>query len=260
MIKTLWHNRGQLPFAWRILREGVCDGCALGTTGMRDFTMKGVHLCTMRLNLLQLNTMGALDYHLLEDIEALKSKSSAELRALGRLPYPMARQRGDIGFRRLTWDAALDLLADRICDTDPHRLAFYFTSRGITNEVYFVAQKVARFLGTNNVDNSSRVCHAPSTTALKQTLGVPASTCSYSDWIGTDLLVLIGSDIPNNQPVTTKYIYYAKQQGTNVVVINSTKSPAWSATGCPLSWRALFSVPSSPIASSSSTQEVISPL
>ncbi len=128
----------------------------------------------------------------------------------------MVRQRGDKGFRRISWDAALDLLANRIRDTDPHKLAFYLTSRGITNEVYFVAQKVARFPGTNNVDNSSRVCHAPSTTALKQTLGVPASTCSYSDWIGTDLLVLIGSDIPNNQPVTTKYIYYAKQQGTKL--------------------------------------------
>lgn len=48
-------------FAWRILADGVCDGCALGTTGMRDFTVPGVHLCTVRLNLLKLNMMGPLD-------------------------------------------------------------------------------------------------------------------------------------------------------------------------------------------------------
>ncbi len=88
ILKTVWQNRRQLPFAWRILRNGVCDGCALGTTGMRDFTMKGIHLCTVRLNLLQLNTMAALDHHLLEDVNVLKAKSSAELRSLGRLPYP----------------------------------------------------------------------------------------------------------------------------------------------------------------------------
>jgi len=108
---------------------------------------------------------------------------------------------------------------------DPHRIAFYLTSRGLTNEAYYVAQKAARFLGTNNIDNSSRICHAPSTVALKQALGVSASTCSYKDWIGTDLLVFFGSNTPNNQPVTTKYIYYAKKQGTRVAVINPFREP-----------------------------------
>ncbi|MEE8158111.1 MAG: FdhF/YdeP family oxidoreductase [Dehalococcoidia bacterium] len=225
MLKTVWQNKSQLPFAWRILQNGVCDGCALGTTGMRDFTMKGVHLCTVRLNLLQLNTMGGLDPDLLGDVAGLRSKTSAQLRELGRLPYPMVRRRGEPGFRRVSWDEALALLADRIRETDPHRMAFYLTSRGITNEVYYVAQKVARFLGTNNVDNSSRICHAPSTVALKDTLGVAASTCSYTDWIGTDLLILIGSDVPNNQPVTTKYMYYAKQKGTRILVVNPYREP-----------------------------------
>ena len=225
ILKTLWQNRDQLLFARRILRDGVCDGCALGTTGLRDFTMKGIHLCTVRLNLLRLNTMPALDVRVLENVEPLKKKSAAELRNLGRLPYPMMRKRDAKGFRRISWDEALDFIATCVRRTAPRRLAFYLTSRGITNEVYYVAQKVARFLGTNNVDNSARLCHAPSTVAMKQTLGVAASTCSYKDWIGSDLLVFIGSDVPNNQPVTTKYLYYAKQQGTKIVVINPFKEP-----------------------------------
>lgn len=225
ILKTVWENREQLPFAWRILNDGVCDGCALGTTGLRDFTMDGVHLCTVRLNLLRLNTMPALDVGLLEDVGHLRGMSSRQMRDLGRLPFPLVRRRSEKGFRRVPWDEAIDLVAARLREGDPSRLAFYLTSRGLTNEVYYVAQKVARFLGTNAVDNSSRVCHAPSTTALKQTLGVGASTCSYSDWIGTDLLVFIGSDVPNNQPVTTKYLYYAKQRGTRVAVINPMREP-----------------------------------
>ena len=35
MARVAWENRDQLPFAWRILRDGVCDGCALGTSGLR---------------------------------------------------------------------------------------------------------------------------------------------------------------------------------------------------------------------------------
>ena len=46
-------------------------------------------------------------------------------RGLGRLPYPLVRRKGDAGFRRLGWDEALDLLADRLRITDPERLAFY---------------------------------------------------------------------------------------------------------------------------------------
>jgi molybdopterin-dependent oxidoreductase alpha subunit len=225
IAKTIWRNKAELPFAWRILTRGVCDGCALGTTGLRDFTMDGIHLCMTRLELLRLNTMPELDVRLLKEADKLARMPGAELRELGRLPYPMIRLRGERGFTRVTWDEALDLVATRINQTDPRRIGFYLTSRGLTNETYYVTQKAARLLGTNNIDNSSRICHAPSTVALKQALGVAASTCSYKDWIGTDLVVLFGSNTPNNQPVTTKYIYHAKKLGTRVVVINPYREP-----------------------------------
>lgn len=225
MLRAAWHNRNALPPAWKILNDGVCDGCALGTAGPRDFTVDGVHLCTVRLNLLRLNTMKPLDPAVLADVDALRKLDGKALRHLSRLPHPMLRRRGDPGFRRIAWDEALDLIADRLQRTNPHRMGFYLTSRGLTNEVYYVAQKAARFIGTNNVDNAARVCHSPSTVAMKRALGVAASTCSYKDWIGTDLLIFIGSDAPNNQPVTTKYTYYAKQKGTKVVVVNLYREP-----------------------------------
>jgi predicted molibdopterin-dependent oxidoreductase YjgC len=40
------------------------------------------------------------------------------------------------------------------------------------------AQKAARFPGTNDMDNSARLCHAASTPAMNATLGCGASTCS----------------------------------------------------------------------------------
>ncbi len=225
MLKVAWRNRDELRYAWRILRNGVCDGCALGTTGMRDFTLEGTHLCMVRLNLMRLNTAPPMDIRVLENVQPLLAQNSAALRELGRLPYPMVRRAGEAGFRRINWNEAYALLAAKIRATTPERLAFYLTSRGLTNEVYYVAQKVARFLGTNNIDNSARICHAPSTVALKHMLGVPASTCSYSDWLGTDLLIFIGSDAPNNQPVTTKYMYYAKKHSTKIVVLNPYREP-----------------------------------
>jgi molybdopterin-dependent oxidoreductase alpha subunit len=225
MARIVWRNRDQLPYAWRILTRGVCDGCALGTTGVHDFTMEGVHLCMVRLELLRLNTMPAFKPQILADAYQLAQLSAAELRELGRIPYPLIRRRGERGFTRIAWDEAISIAAAGAARTAPDRLAFYLTSRGLTNESYYVAQKVARFLGTNNVDNSARICHAPSTVALKASIAAAASTCSYKDWIGSDLLVFFGSNTPNNQPVTTKYIYYARQQGTRVAVINPYREP-----------------------------------
>ena len=42
MARIWWDNRDQLEYATRILKDGVCDGCALGTTGIRDYTLEGV--------------------------------------------------------------------------------------------------------------------------------------------------------------------------------------------------------------------------
>src|SRR5678815_2253101 len=220
MVRVAWENRDQLSYAWKVLSLGVCDGCALGTTGFRDWTIDGVHLCMTRLNLLRLNTMPPLDPAVLADVTALAGRSNEALRALGRLPVPMRRRRGERGFQPIAWDEALGSVATRLRATRPERLAFYLTSRGLTNETYYVAQKVARFLGTNNVDNAARLCHSPSTGAMKDMLGTAASTCSYRDWLGTDLIVFLGSNPANDQPVAIKYLVRAKRLGTKVAMVN----------------------------------------
>ena len=102
---------------------------------------------------------------------------------------------------------------------------FLQTSRGMSNESYYAAQKAARAIGTNSIDNAARICHSPSTFALKEAVGVAATTCSYSDWIGTDLIVFVGSNVANNQPVTTKYLHLAKKAGTKVAVVNPYREP-----------------------------------
>jgi len=264
MAAVVWKNRDNLPYAWRVLYRGVCDGCALGVAGFHDWTIPGIHLCMTRLNLLRLNTMPELDVKLLEDVEQLSERLNAEgkggrvapraphstswppngargamrptstsgidfdnaqLRELGRLPFPMLREKGARGFRRISWDEALDRIAKRIRASNPRRIAFFLTSRGVTNEIYYMAQKAARFLGTNNVDNAARLCHAPSTAAMKHAVGVAATTCSYKDWYGTDLIVFFGANPANDQPVTTKYLHEAKELGTKIVMVNPYREP-----------------------------------
>lgn len=225
ILDAAWENRDSLGYAYRILRDGCCDGCSLGTTGLHDWTMKDLHLCWVRLQLLRLNTMPAMDWHRLEEVAQLRNMKGKALRKLGRLSVPMVRHRGDQGFRRVSWEEAVRLIAERLHVTDPHRIGWFLTARGLTNEAYYAHQKVARFIGTNHVDTSARICHAPSIAALKETVGCSATTCSYKDWIGTDLLIFVGANSANNQPVTLKYLYYAKKAGTKIFVVNPFVEP-----------------------------------
>src|SRR5262245_15834471 len=170
MARVAWRNRDNLPYAWKVLTRGVCDGCSLGVAGFHDWTIPGIHLCMTRLNLLRLNTMPALDPRILENISRLQSLNNVQLRDLVRLAYPMLRERAAPGFRRISWQDALQRISAKIRAIPPKRLAFFLTARGVTNEVYYMAQKVARVLGTNNVDNAARLCHAPSTAAMKHAI------------------------------------------------------------------------------------------
>ncbi len=226
MLRVLYDNRGRLGYALRILRHGVCDGCSLGPRGLRDDVLPGVHLCLSRLKLLRLNTMGPIPHELLADVARLRGLSNEALHQLGRVPYPLLRRRGERGFSRVSWQEALALTGERWRSADPDRVGVFLTSRGLTNETYYTAQKLARLAGTPHVDTCARLCHAASSVGLKETLGFAAPTLSLSDWLEAELIVIIGANLPNNQPVSTKYLRAARKRGARVVVINPFKEPA----------------------------------
>jgi molybdopterin-dependent oxidoreductase alpha subunit len=225
MAKVVWENRDALPYAYRVLNEGVCDGCALGTRGLRDWTLSGTHLCLSRLRLLRINTMPALDPERLREAARFAAASNRELRAAGRLPYPMRRQRGARGFERVSWETAYRDIGARLGRSDPDRIACYMTARGISNEVFFATQKAWRYLGSPHIDNAARLCHSPSTAAMKHVLGVAASTCSYKDWYGSERVIFFGSNPANDQPVAMKYLLEAKRLGTRVLSVNPFREP-----------------------------------
>src|ERR1044071_6073231 len=108
MARVVWTNRDNLGHAWKVLSQGVCDGCALGVAGLHDWTLDSVHLCMTRLHLLRLNTMPAIEDLFFDDVGAWRRLSNAQLRELGRLAFPMVRARGENRFRRISWDEALE--------------------------------------------------------------------------------------------------------------------------------------------------------
>jgi anaerobic selenocysteine-containing dehydrogenase len=175
---------------------------------------------------LRLNTQGPIPAARLARPDDLELLSNEQLHRLGRVPFPLIKKAGEHAFRRMSWDEATSTIAQHLKAADPDRVGFFLTSRGLTNETYYVTQKLARIAGTPHVDSCARLCHAASGVGLKQTIGWGAPTISLSDLIGADLVFVIGSNLANNQPVSTKYLRAARKAGSHVVVVNPFKEPA----------------------------------
>ena len=223
MAGTVWENKDNLSYAWKILKHGVCDGCSLGPRGLEDDVIEGTHLCMSRLKLLRNNTVGAFSEADVADMGHLRRMSNDELRKLGRVSFPMIYRPNERGFSRVSWEKALSLIGDRLKDIPASRQAYFASSKGITNETYYTFSKTARLMGTNNIDFCARLCHAATVTGLSKTIGVGAPTASLKDLIGTDLILLWGTNLANNQPVSVKYLHYAKKAGTRIVSINAVR-------------------------------------
>ncbi len=232
-VKAVWNNKHNLSYAYRILKHGSCDACCLGSEGMKDPSLGGTHSCRNRINQLKLNTQKELDPRKLTDAYNLSFLDPVELQNLGRLTDPMVREKGQPGFQKITWEEALQRISNRIKGSTPERVAFYLNSRGQSNEDYYVTQKVIRSFGTNNIDTSSRVDHFPSLEALGKTLHIHANDSSLGDWLGTELIVLFGSNLTKNQPALAKQLYRAKQQGAKIAIVNPYREPGLMRTWIP---------------------------
>ena len=68
-------------------------------------------------------------------------------------------------------------------------------------------------IGTNNIDNCSRVCHSPTSFALRKSLGLSGATGSFDDIDHADAIVLIGANPTEAHPVAGARIKQAALRG-----------------------------------------------
>jgi len=143
-----------------------------------------------------------------------------------RLVKPLLRK-GDT-FVEITWDEALDLIAEKFTTTKkefgPDALAFIASSK-CTNEESYLMQKLARaVIGTNNIDNCSRYCQTPATMGLQRTVKYGGDSGSISDIEMAGLVVVVGSNTSESHPVlATRVKRSHKHRGQRLIVADLRK-------------------------------------
>ena len=139
-----------------------------------------------------------------------------------RLTEPLVRENGHTV--TAPWDVAMDRavegLRSVVAEHGPDAVQF-FASSNCTNEENYVFQKLARVLGTNNVDNCARLCHASTVAAMGERLGAGAMTNTLDDLATTDCLLVIGANPAEQHPVAFRsYLLPAVQDGATLVHVD----------------------------------------
>jgi assimilatory nitrate reductase catalytic subunit len=140
-----------------------------------------------------------------------------------RLLHPQRRPaRGDAP-QALSWNAALDIAADRfhriIREHGPDAVGFYISGQLLTED-YYVFNKLAKgLIGTNNVDTNSRLCMSSAVAGYKLTLGADAPPACYEDLAQASALFIVGSNTAFAHPILFRRIEDARRANPALKII-----------------------------------------
>jgi formate dehydrogenase (NADP+) alpha subunit len=156
-----------------------------------------------------------------------------------RLTSPMLKRNGN--FEAVSWEEALGVVAEefkRIGETcGPNSLAVFGSSK-CTNEENYLLQRFARcVLGTNNIDNGSRLYNSASHVGLWETIGCRGTAGSIDDLEQSQVILVVGANPTSSAPLVGYAIKRAvKRKGAKLLLIN----PQWTKLA---SWAHLWLMP-----------------
>ncbi len=144
-----------------------------------------------------------------------------------RIRTPLIRS--DTGFNEISWQDALSLIVKKLRAIKEEYGAQAIGGIGsarATNEDNYMFQRMMRAaIGTNNIDNCARLCHAPAAAALKVALGISASTSSLTDLRHSEVILVTGSNTTEAHPVSALHIKWARTRGARLMVIDPRRIP-----------------------------------
>ncbi len=140
-----------------------------------------------------------------------------------RLTSPLVKMDGN--FQAVSWEQALDRVATEFKrikeEHGPDSLAILGSSK-CTNEENYLLQRLARgVLGTNNIDNGSRLYSSASRVGLGWSIGFPGTTNSLDELERSGVIMVIGANPVTSAPAVGYAIKRAvRYKGAKLLLID----------------------------------------
>ena len=147
-----------------------------------------------------------------------------------RLLHAYAKDPGSPGgFRTLAYDDAVRRTAaeiDRIQHAFGSDAFAILSGASLTTEKTYLMGKFAHMcLRTANIDYNGRLCMVSAGAGNKKAFGDDRAANPWSDILGSDVILVSGANIAECAPVTTNYVWEARERGAKVMVVDPRITP-----------------------------------
>ena len=147
-----------------------------------------------------------------------------------RLLHAYAKHPGSPGgFRTLAYDDAIRRTAaeiGRIQRAFGNDAFAILSGASLTTEKTYLMGKFAHMcLRTANIDYNGRLCMVSAGAGNKKAFGVDRAANPWSDILGSDVILVVGANIAECAPITTNYVWQAREQGAKIMVVDPRITP-----------------------------------
>jgi len=145
-----------------------------------------------------------------------------------RLMSPMKRVSGT-GFVPISWEEAFDTTIreiKRIQEKYGKDSVAVLSGVSLTNEKSYLMGKFARVgLQTKNLDYNGRLCMVSAGTGNKKAFGIDRAANYWEDILLADVILCAGTNVAECSPITTDYIWRARDRGAKLIMIDPRITP-----------------------------------
>lgn len=152
-------------------------------------------------------------------VTELLAWSDHELESVGRLTDPLRYDAASDKYLPCGWDEAFDAIASELKSIEPEKAVFYTSGRASLEASYMYAL-MARMYGSQNLPDSSNMCHESTSVGLKAALGVPVGTVVLEDFKETECILFFGQNVGVNSPRMLHDLEECSKRGVPIVTFN----------------------------------------
>ena len=147
-----------------------------------------------------------------------------DLENKGRITHPLRWDAATDTYRPISWEAAFEEIGGelRMLRPAPDATVFYTSGRA-SLEASYMYQLFARMYGTNNLPDSSNMCHESTSVALPESIGVSVGTVTLEDFEQTDLIIYAAHNPGTSSPRILHQLEGAVRRGAKIVGLNPLK-------------------------------------
>ena len=244
VTEALIRNRVPLRGARLLLHQNkskgfACVSCAWAKPKSRalEFCENGAKATAWEIDARR-TTPGFFANH---TVDELLGWSDFQLERQGRLTHPLRWDKACDKYLPVRWEEAFRDIGRRLQSSNPKSVVFYTSGRACLETSYLYAL-MARLYGSNNLPDSSNMCHESTSVALPESIGVPVGTVTLDDFNKTDCILFFGQNVGSNSPRMMHQLQDAVQRSVQIVTFNplrerglerftNPQSPAQMLTG-----------------------------